>query len=189
MPSSWGSSQPRDQTQVSRIAGSLFIIWATREAHQQCLRCCKFKVNKRHSPFSQELAAASSALQVPVCLNSIIRNAGEEKGTESLSQPEESFRWHLDETRDHLCSGFWRMSMSSSSRDRQRVGLADFLYSRDLEGWFCWREGSSSASFMRHWCYILFFYFYLLATPCMVCGIVVPQPGIKPVSPAVETQS
>ena len=28
-----GSSQPRDQTQVSRIAGGFFITWATREAH------------------------------------------------------------------------------------------------------------------------------------------------------------
>ena len=32
MPSSRGSSQPRDQTHVSSIAGRFFIIWATREA-------------------------------------------------------------------------------------------------------------------------------------------------------------
>ena len=32
MPSSRGSSQPRDQTQVSHIAGGFFTIWATREA-------------------------------------------------------------------------------------------------------------------------------------------------------------
>jgi len=32
MPSSRGSSQPRDQTQVSCIAGRFFV-WATREAH------------------------------------------------------------------------------------------------------------------------------------------------------------
>ena len=32
MPSSRGSSQPRDQTQVSGIAGGFFTIWATREA-------------------------------------------------------------------------------------------------------------------------------------------------------------
>ena len=31
-PFSRGSSQPRDQTQVSRIAGRLFTSWATREA-------------------------------------------------------------------------------------------------------------------------------------------------------------
>ena len=31
MPSSRGSSKPRDQTQVSRIAGGFFTIWATRE--------------------------------------------------------------------------------------------------------------------------------------------------------------
>ena len=33
MLSSRGSSQPRDQTQVSRIAGRFFTIWAIREAH------------------------------------------------------------------------------------------------------------------------------------------------------------
>ena len=32
MPSSRGSSQPRDQTQVSRITGKFFTLWATREA-------------------------------------------------------------------------------------------------------------------------------------------------------------
>ena len=34
MPSFRGSSQPRDQTQVSRIAGWFFTIWATREAQE-----------------------------------------------------------------------------------------------------------------------------------------------------------
>ena len=33
MPSSRGSSQPRDQTQVSCIATRSFTIWATREVH------------------------------------------------------------------------------------------------------------------------------------------------------------
>ena len=32
MPSSRGSSQPRDQIQVSPIAGGFFTVWATREA-------------------------------------------------------------------------------------------------------------------------------------------------------------
>ena len=31
MPSFRGSSQPGDQTQVSRIAGRFFTVWATRE--------------------------------------------------------------------------------------------------------------------------------------------------------------
>ena len=35
-PFSKGSSQPRDQTWVSCIAGRVFIIWATREAHIYC---------------------------------------------------------------------------------------------------------------------------------------------------------
>ena len=33
MPSSRGSFQPRDWTQVSHIAGRFFTLWATREAH------------------------------------------------------------------------------------------------------------------------------------------------------------
>ena len=33
-PFSRGSSQPRDQTQVSRIAGGFFTSWATREARE-----------------------------------------------------------------------------------------------------------------------------------------------------------
>ena len=35
MPSSRGSSWPRDQTQVSSIAGGFFTVWTTREAHFQ----------------------------------------------------------------------------------------------------------------------------------------------------------
>ena len=34
MPSSRGSSQPRDRTQVSHIAGRFYIVWAIREAHE-----------------------------------------------------------------------------------------------------------------------------------------------------------
>ena len=35
MPSSRGSSQPRDPTQVSRTAGRFFTIWATGEAQNE----------------------------------------------------------------------------------------------------------------------------------------------------------
>ena len=35
VPFSRGSSQPRDQTQVSDIAGEFFTRWATREAHNK----------------------------------------------------------------------------------------------------------------------------------------------------------
>jgi len=34
IPFSRGSSQPRDQTQVSSIAGGFFTIWTTREAQE-----------------------------------------------------------------------------------------------------------------------------------------------------------
>ena len=36
MPSSKGSSQPRDQTQVSYIAGGFFTNWVIREAQNPC---------------------------------------------------------------------------------------------------------------------------------------------------------
>ena len=35
-PFSRGSSQPRDRTQVSRIAGRFFTTWATKEAQEYC---------------------------------------------------------------------------------------------------------------------------------------------------------
>ena len=34
MPSSRGSSQPRDRTRISCIAGGFFTVWATREAYE-----------------------------------------------------------------------------------------------------------------------------------------------------------
>ena len=44
-PFSRGSSQPRDQTQVSCIAGGCFTVWATREAQLHQMKAffkCKF---------------------------------------------------------------------------------------------------------------------------------------------------
>ena len=55
-PSSRGSSQPRDQTQVfdqTHIVGAFFISWATREA-QEILETC-FKTNQ-NEPVTQALA-------------------------------------------------------------------------------------------------------------------------------------
>ena len=37
MPSSMESSQPRDRTQVSHIAGRFFSVWATGEAQSYCM--------------------------------------------------------------------------------------------------------------------------------------------------------
>ena len=41
VPFSRGSYQPRDQTQVSLIAGRFFTVWATREAPLICLAAAK----------------------------------------------------------------------------------------------------------------------------------------------------
>ena len=45
MPFSRGSSQPRDQTQVSYIAGRVFNIWATREALNWPSKDMSFKIS------------------------------------------------------------------------------------------------------------------------------------------------
>ena len=43
MPSSRGSSQPRNRTQVSHITGGFFTFWATREANLYShVHCCKW---------------------------------------------------------------------------------------------------------------------------------------------------
>ena len=44
MPSSRGSSQPRDWTQVSHIAGGFLTVWATREAHSNT----QYSINYSH---------------------------------------------------------------------------------------------------------------------------------------------
>ena len=41
VPLSRGSSQPRDRTQVFRIAGRVFTSWATREAWESWIASCK----------------------------------------------------------------------------------------------------------------------------------------------------
>ena len=52
MPSSRGSSQPRDQTQVSHIAGGFFTSWTTREAMNIGVHLFKLKFFSRYMPRS-----------------------------------------------------------------------------------------------------------------------------------------
>ena len=46
-PFSRGSSQPRDRTQVSHIAGGFFTSWATREALIKQIQDIKKQTNKK----------------------------------------------------------------------------------------------------------------------------------------------
>ena len=46
MPSSRGSSQSRDQTQVSHIAGIFFTVWATKEAQLDFIKIENFCSSK-----------------------------------------------------------------------------------------------------------------------------------------------
>ena len=47
IPFSRGSSQPRDQIQVSYIAGGFFIIWATREVQKMSKGIPKEEINEK----------------------------------------------------------------------------------------------------------------------------------------------
>ena len=49
-PFSRGSSQPRDRTQLSHIAGGFFTSWATREAHYWAYTRRKPQFKKTHAP-------------------------------------------------------------------------------------------------------------------------------------------
>ena len=54
IPFSRGSSQPRDWTQVSCIAGKFFTVWATREAHMSLYICHNHRMcNTNSEPWSK----------------------------------------------------------------------------------------------------------------------------------------
>ena len=57
IPFSRGSSQPRDQTQVSHMAGRFFIIWATREALQYKIKSLKKKKDNEEKECSTHILA------------------------------------------------------------------------------------------------------------------------------------
>ena len=73
MPSSRGSSQPRDQTQASLIAGGFFAIWATRETPIQrkkrgVRRRKHFKIQFQYTEYTKVLTVAygtNSFLNIP----------------------------------------------------------------------------------------------------------------------------
>ena len=61
MPSSRGSSRPRDRTKVSCIAGRFFTFWTTREAHITHIQP-NFRIWP-HTPNEAAAAAATKSLQ------------------------------------------------------------------------------------------------------------------------------
>ena len=62
VPFSRGSSQPRDQTQVSHIAGGYFTNWATREAQTQ------YSVQFSHSVVSDSMTPWTAASQASLSI-------------------------------------------------------------------------------------------------------------------------
>ena len=61
MPSSRGYSQPRDRTQVSRITGRFFTIWATREAHDSVCQTLEWHPNYREMSYNRDKGGVFSA--------------------------------------------------------------------------------------------------------------------------------
>ena len=59
MPSSRGSSQPRDWTQVSRIAGRFFTLWATREARDSICQTLERHANYREMSCNRDRVESS----------------------------------------------------------------------------------------------------------------------------------
>ena len=72
MPSSRGSSQPRDQTQVSCIAGRFFTIWATREAQSKRILIVKYFKCNAHSK--------GRIFKVKICLKITVQGCWETPG-------------------------------------------------------------------------------------------------------------
>ena len=60
-----GSSQPRDQTQVSHIAGGFFTSWATWECYQKQ----ELKDNGDCRGWSMAVSRKAGGMRIPVCFN------------------------------------------------------------------------------------------------------------------------
>ena len=79
-----GSSQPRDQTQVSHIAGRFFTSWATRKAQIQMFSVILFIiakiVTKKRAHLSTPIEANSTALAFEKRKSFIARLTKKEKG-------------------------------------------------------------------------------------------------------------
>ena len=79
IPFSRRSSQPRDQTQASRITDGFLTIWATREAHCLLVRIIKKKKNKKRKKktvMEQNWKQFLSWLTVRYLLESSLINTG-----------------------------------------------------------------------------------------------------------------
>ena len=74
-PSSRVSSQPRDQTQVSHIAGGFFTIWATRKAHKMAY------------PYLSTLNSGLAKKLIKVFFHTLWKNLNKLFGQPSASYP------------------------------------------------------------------------------------------------------
>ena len=116
IPFSRGSSQPRDQTQVSHMAGRFFIIWATREALQYKIKSLKKKKGQWRKRVQHPHPGQDDGRLGPVV---------KKKNTAGMSEVQVSWWAHSITMRpqgafaEHPCvvkQGPWRHSTQSSVR-------------------------------------------------------------------------
>ena len=129
MPSSRGSSPPRDQTQVSHIAGRFFTIWATREWHQ---------LQTLASPKSWCISNRNSTLYFNIRLYDLGRL--QTTWNTMISYINKFKAWASLENASVLKCWVWeRAGFCCSKNGYSKLGIADTL-SLDSKVSFRWKE-------------------------------------------------
>ena len=83
MPSSRGSSRPRDRTQASCTAGGFFTVWVIREAHSHLIPVFLFFL----LPYSQVKSKTEDSIKVmSFQVEKMVEDASEYRGAELSSQ-------------------------------------------------------------------------------------------------------
>ena len=68
-------------------------------------------------------------------------------------------------------------------------GLLDFPAAQGLDSGFLWKRNFPPITPPSPFTFFVFKYLFIYWPHLLACGILVPQPGIEPVSPAVEKQT
>ena len=124
MPSSRGSSQPRDWTQVSHIAGRYFTLWATRETHHALASWTAALSDVDMGAFLGDSAGKEPACQCRRHKRSPVQSLGQEDPLEK-------------EMATCSCMLAWKIPWTEESGGLQSMGLQ-----RVRHDWThkCWRN-------------------------------------------------
>ena len=129
-----GSSQPRDWTRVSHIAGGVFTRWATREAQSSC----KFSIKSDPLPHRLSrpncLTAVSNKLSLSYPLVVLILekpayyrgSPSKQRGAAARwgGSASASVRFHIEKDFTHRFSAFWLQSSEKDFTDVWAAGSA-----------------------------------------------------------------